>query len=309
MKENQPSIISGTLLANPCTLNPDVERRKPLDEIQLHSKKFRLDQTGILGSIRQLAILENISVIRYVALLLYIVASEETGFKTIVNMAWKKYTGEFIPTNNNTVCPEKSTFLAYHLKLGKAKWRELRYYLQSEEVVLATWEKIREFRNTIVPTFKMYPNVINPIGLFISYESHVLNLLNRILHNCSLNIPAPHFYPLNFEIKHGLDGSGNHSAPNLMSEVNLDRSNFIVFMVSPLQISDRFVNILWENRHPNSCFSNQPVALICEKETIDSVMELNRLINPEIVSLNDKGVNSVNGQVNIIINRILPRGI
>ena len=33
MKENQPSIISGTPLANPCTLNPDVERRKPLDEI------------------------------------------------------------------------------------------------------------------------------------------------------------------------------------------------------------------------------------------------------------------------------------
>ena len=93
MKENQPSIVSGTPLANPCTLNPDVERRKPLDEIQLRSKKFRLDQTGILGSIRQLAILENISVIRYVALLLYIVASEETGFKTIVNMAWKIYTG------------------------------------------------------------------------------------------------------------------------------------------------------------------------------------------------------------------------
>ena len=121
------------------------------------------------------------------------------------------------------------------------------------------------------------------------------------MHNCSLNIPAPHFYRLNFEIKHGLDGSGNHSAPNLMSEVNLDCSNFIVFMVSPLQISDRFGNIIWENRHPNSCFSNQPVALICEKETIDSVMELNRLINPEIVSLNEKGVNYVNGQVNIII--------
>ena len=62
----------------------NIERRKPLDEIQVRSKKIRLDQTGIPSSIRHLAILENISVLRYIALLLYIVASGETDFKSIV---------------------------------------------------------------------------------------------------------------------------------------------------------------------------------------------------------------------------------
>ena len=84
-----------------------------------------------------------------------------------------------------------------------------------------------------------------------------------------------------------------------MSGVNIDRSNFIVFMVSPLKVSDRFGNILWENKHPNSCFSNQPIDLISQKETIDSVMQLNKLLNPEIVSVNDSGLDYQHGHVNV----------
>ena len=89
----------------------------------MRSKKIRLDQTGILSLIRHLAILEDISVIRYIALLLYIVAPEETCFKSIVNIAWKIYTGELLQSTSNIVSLHKSTFLAYHLKLGKAKCR------------------------------------------------------------------------------------------------------------------------------------------------------------------------------------------
>ncbi|KAI6652467.1 hypothetical protein LOD99_7481 [Oopsacas minuta] len=53
------------------------------------------------------------------------------------------------------------------------------------------------------------------------------------------------------------------------------------------------------NRHPNSCFSNQPVALICQKETIDTVIELSKLLNPEIVSLNENGFGHLNGHVKV----------
>ncbi|KAI6655663.1 hypothetical protein LOD99_1803 [Oopsacas minuta] len=70
-------------------------------------------------------------------------------------------------------------------------------------------------------------------------------------------------------------------------------------MVSPLQVIDRFGNVLWENRHPNSCFSNQPVALTCQKETIDTVIELSKLLNPEIVSLNENGFDHLNGHVKV----------
>ena len=72
-------------------------------------------------------------------------------------------------------------------------------------------------------------------------------------------------------------------------------------MVSPLKVSDRFGNVLWENRHPNSPFSNQPVALICQKENIDSVTELCNLINPEISSLHSNGFDYRNGQILSII--------
>ena len=92
----------------------------------------------------------------------------------------------------------------------------------------------------------MYPNPSNPIGLNISYLSHISTLFDRILSDCHISIPAPHFHPLDFIIKQGLDGSGNHPSSNLMSDVNIDTSNFIVFMVSPLKGLDRFGNILWE---------------------------------------------------------------
>ena len=121
------------------------------------------------------------------------------------------------------------------------------------------------------------------------------------MENCHLYLPAPHFYPLNFKIKHGLDGSGNYSSSNLLSNLNIDRSQFIIFMVSPLKVSDRFGNVLWENRHPNSPFSNQPVAPICQKENIDSVTELCNLINPEISSLHSNGFDHTNGQINMSI--------
>ena len=60
-------------------------------------------------------------------------------------------------------------------------------------------------------------------------------------------------------------------------------------MESPLQILDRIREYPFENQHPNSYFSNQPIAPICQKETIDSVTELNKLFNPDIVSLNGTG--------------------
>ena len=95
IKKSRPSLLPDTVsFASDIKLEPNIERRKPLDELQMRSKKIRLDQTGILSSIRQLAILEQISIVRYVALLLYIVAMEEIGFKNIANIAWKIYTNE-----------------------------------------------------------------------------------------------------------------------------------------------------------------------------------------------------------------------
>ncbi|KAI6653118.1 hypothetical protein LOD99_3954 [Oopsacas minuta] len=107
-KSTQSSLsVSGCDVESGVILVPNVERRKSIDDIQL-------------------AQLENISVIRYVALLLYIVAVEQIGFKGIANIAWKIYNEESIPTLSNIVSPEKSTFLAYQLKLGKGKWRDLK---------------------------------------------------------------------------------------------------------------------------------------------------------------------------------------
>ncbi|KAI6647461.1 hypothetical protein LOD99_12457 [Oopsacas minuta] len=68
-------------------IEPDIERRKLLDELQIKSKKIRLDQIGLLSSIRHLASLENTSVIRYIELHSYIVVIEKIGLKNIANTA------------------------------------------------------------------------------------------------------------------------------------------------------------------------------------------------------------------------------
>ena len=65
--ESQPLILPDTVFfASDIKLEPNIKRRKSIDELQMRSKKIRLDQTGILSSIRQLATLEQISIVRYV---------------------------------------------------------------------------------------------------------------------------------------------------------------------------------------------------------------------------------------------------
>ncbi|KAI6652933.1 hypothetical protein LOD99_4010 [Oopsacas minuta] len=97
----------------------ECKEEKSIDDIQVGSKKIRLDQNGILTYFRQLAQLENNSVLRYIALPLYIVAVEQIGFKGIANIAWKIYNEESIPTLSNIASPEKSAFLAHQLKMEK----------------------------------------------------------------------------------------------------------------------------------------------------------------------------------------------
>ncbi|KAI6648395.1 hypothetical protein LOD99_8185 [Oopsacas minuta] len=102
--------VSGCDVESGIILVPNVERRKSIDDIQVGSKKIRSDRTGILTWIRQLAQLENISIICYVALLLYIVAVEQIGIYGIANIPLKMHKEESVPTLSNIVSPEKSTF-------------------------------------------------------------------------------------------------------------------------------------------------------------------------------------------------------
>ncbi|KAI6650778.1 hypothetical protein LOD99_7829 [Oopsacas minuta] len=108
-------------------------------------------------------------------------------------------------------------------------------------------------------------------------------------------------------VKHGVDGLESHSVPNLRSQIARDRSHFLLFMVSPLELKDYQGNFIWSNQYPNSRFSNQPIALLSQKENIESVTTLMNFLNLQIdetrVIENESGLvnnSSVKHYINIV---------
>ncbi|KAI6653954.1 hypothetical protein LOD99_3130 [Oopsacas minuta] len=93
-----------------------------------------------------------------------------------------------------------------------------------------------------------------------------------------------------------LEEDKRHSVYSLMSKVAFNFRKSKKSIESLMIDSGMFCG---KNSHPNSCFSNQPVALICQKETIDTVIELSKLLNSEIVSLNEDGFDHLNGHVKV----------
>ncbi|KAI6651418.1 hypothetical protein LOD99_5225 [Oopsacas minuta] len=99
-------------------------------------------------------------------------------------------------------------------------------------------------------------------------------------------------------VEHGVDGSGSHSVSNLRSQTVRDRSNFLLFMVSPLELTDCQGNFICSNQYPNSIFSDQPIALLSQKRDIESVTTLKSFLNPKIDELVSTGFENESGLVN-----------
>ena len=159
-------------------VNPNIPKRKSLDDLKkADSKRVRLHSTGIMEAISNLACSEGISIIQYVGLILYFFAIVTPGCQNIAKIAKRISEGDNLEDSQKIVPTDKCTFLAYNLSLGKMKWTDLRYFLISEGLKLATWPKIRDFRATLIPPFQLYPSVSNPIGVTISYTDHIVKYL------------------------------------------------------------------------------------------------------------------------------------
>ena len=86
----------------------------------------------------------------------------------------------------------------------------------------------------------------------------------------------------------------------LISDVIINRSHYNVFMISHLWTLNRFVNFSGEIGTLIPVL-NKFIALIYQKETIDSVMEMNKSLNPTIVALNNTCFDTLNGHFNVTI--------
>ena len=67
-------------------------------------------------------------------------------------------------------------------------------------------------------------------------------------------------------------------------------------------MKDHKGQIIWSNQHPNSRLTNQPIALLYEKENIKTVTELMNFLNPQIDELMSNGFENETGHINIQIN-------
>ena len=129
----------------------------------------------------------------------------------------------------------------------------------------------------------MYPDPIQPIGVYTSYSLQVQQTLERIL--STINLPASKEFPLTFRIADGLDGSGCHNIYN-QQHTNTSTKNFILFCFKPISIHTKSDTVVWRNNSPNSPFSQRPVFLCAAKESKDKIWKfMEDMINPETAKL------------------------
>ena len=146
----------------------------------------------------------------------------------------------------------------------------------------------------------LYPNPGKPIGIHATYFLQVQKTLERIL--LMEDRPTSEEFPLTFKIADCLDGSGCHTIYNQQT-TNTFSKNFILFCLKPISIHTVTNRIVWQNKSPNSPFSQRPIFLCaateCE-ENIRSFMECR--INPDTAMLQN-GITLENGVVNVDIIR------
>ena len=108
--------------------------------------------------------------------------------------------------------------------------------------------------------------------------------------------------PLKLRIADGLDGSGCHTIYNQMN-TNTTTKNFILFCFKPISISTSSNRLVWQNKYPNSPFSQRPVFLCAARECEKNIrLFMEDLINPETEQLQN-GISLKNGAVNVEIIR------
>ena len=193
--------------------------------------------------------------------------------------------GGFSGINLSYVPVDKALFLLDMLEMGRRKYTQLRQTLLTENIHFPSHSKVIDLRNILISreSIQLYPNPHQPIGVQTPYYLQVQQTLERILTTLSpLNIEE---FPLKFRIADGLDGSGCHTIYNQMN-TNTTTKNFILFCFKPISISTSSNRLVWQNKYPNSPFSQRPVFLCAARECEKNIrLFMEDLINPKTEQL------------------------
>ena len=238
-----------------------------------------------MEQLKEVAAVENSSPIVIAALSLQLLANEED--KRQVAKVDKEIVanGGFSNLNDKVVPLDKALFVLGLVGVGRRIYTQLRQTLIPENIIFPSYSKVADLRNILIsrPSIHLYPDTIQPIGLYTSYFLQVQQTLERIL--STLNLPASEDFPLTFRIADGLDGSGCHNIYN-QQHINTNTKNFIRFCFKPISIHTKSDTVVWQNNSPNSPFSQRTVFLCAAKECKDNIRKfMEDMINRKTAKL------------------------
>ena len=259
------------------------QTRKSLLNVSLQQQRSRL--SFILEQLREVAVVENSSPVVIAALSLQLLANEEDN-RQVANVAKEIVAnGGFSNLKDKVVPLDKALFVLDLVGVGRRIYTQLRQTLIPENIIFPSYSKVADLRNILIsrPSILLYPDPIQPIGVYTSYFLKVQQTLERIL--STINLPASEEFPLTFRIADGLDGSGCHNIYN-QQHTNTNTKNFILFCFKPISIHTESNTVVWRNNSPNSPFSQRPIFLCAAKECKDNIRKfMEDIINPDTAKL------------------------
>ncbi|KAI6651135.1 hypothetical protein LOD99_5486 [Oopsacas minuta] len=164
--------------------------------------------------------------------------------------------GGFCNLSSKHVPVDKALFLLDLLEVGRRKCTQLRQTLPPDNIHFPSYSKLANLRDVMISrsSITLYPNPAKPIGIHAPYCFQVQKTLERIL--SMVDRPTSEEFPFTFKIVDGLDGSGCHTIYNQQT-TNTFTKNFILFCFKPISIHTVTNRIVWQNKSPNSSFSQK----------------------------------------------------
>ena len=176
--------------------------------------------------------------------------------------------------------------IASDCDLGREKYNTLRTYIDSglEKKVMPTWKVLHSHMTSITPETIKLNEQFDGFS-FPLYDSVQLTLC-QILKNTSIDLSE--HTTLCFQLKSGLDGSGNHKIFHQISSP--DTNNMILTVMAPLCIKSSISGeTLWSCSNPNSANVHRPLILQSGKESKDNLMTA-RALSEKMVQLEETGL-------------------
>ena len=259
------------------------QTRKSLFSVSLQQQRTRL--SFILEQLKEVAAIENSCPVVIAALSLQLLANEEDNRQVALVAKQIVANGGFSNLNDKVVPLDKALFVLDLVGVGRRIYTQLRQTLIPKSIIFPSYSKVADLRNILIsrPSIHLYPDTIQPIGVYTSYFLQVKKTLERIL--STINLPASEEFLLTFRIADGLDGSGCHNIYN-QQHTNTNTKNFIQFCFKPISIHTKSNTVVWRNNSHNSPFSQRPVFLCAAKECKDNIRKfMEDMINPETAKL------------------------